>query len=160
MINQLVLMWISVHVCVHWCVLHLHVAGPDSTLLTLWFGDKSVLWRPFWFAGRWVGQIDPTTLLRGVTLLAVRSSCQRVNERRLFGARRAVAKWPGRMTTLCSDPYVFLRPSVKHKPPRPRTPSPLRVKLKLRFVQLPHKLEMQQCSSQSMQTNNMLFHFN
>lgn len=74
------------------------------------------------------------------SLLGVRSSCQRVNERCLLGARRASAKWPGRMTTLCSDPHSSLQPSVKHPLLHHSSvfllPPPPRVKLKPRFVQL------------------------
>lgn len=69
----------------------------DNALLTLWLGDKSLLLRPSWFAGRRAGRLTPRPF-------AVRSSCQRVNGRRLLGARWAAAKWPGRMTTFCCDP--------------------------------------------------------
>lgn len=61
MINQFVLMCVSVSVCVcaRWCVLCLHVGVPDNALLTLWLRDKSMLVRPSWFDVRWEGWLTP-----------------------------------------------------------------------------------------------------
>lgn len=115
---------VCVCVSVHRCVLCLYVSVSNNASLTLWLGISHCL----------CVHLDSMAGERAdwPCDLSVWDSCQWVNERRLFRARRASAKWPGRMTTLCSDPYVSLRPSVKQPPPTSQAmcllPPPPRVK--------------------------------
>lgn len=110
-------------VSVHWCALHLHVGAADNAPLTLWLGRKSPLVRLSWFGDRSEGWLtyDLFCVWRRSSLSGAPVSGLMIHS--CPGAPWALAKWPGRMTTLCSDPWVPPWPSVYTRPPAHHPPS-------------------------------------